>query len=160
MIVYHGGTDSIERPDIGVGRAELDFGKGFYVTDIRSQAESWAMRVADRRQLPPILNVYEMDVEAILKNYRCRVFNEYDKDWLDFIAGNRRGMNLWRGYDMIEGGVADDRVIDTVEAYIAELMSEEMALKRLAMHKPNNQLCLLNQSMVDRYLKYVESIIL
>lgn len=158
MLVYHGGTDIIEKPNVGIGRAYLDFGKGFYVTDIRSQAEGWANRMADRRLLCPILNVYELDIDVIKNNYHCKVFNEYDKEWLDFIAGNRNGLNLWKGYDMIEGGVADDRVIDTIEAYMADLMSEEMALKRLAMHKPNNQLCLLSQALVDTYLKYIESI--
>lgn len=158
MIVYHGGTDVIEKPNVGIGRAHLDFDKGFYVTDIRSQAKSWAKRVADRRLLPPILNVYDLDIDAIKENYNCKIFKEYDKEWLDFIVGNRKGLNLWKGYDMIVGGVADDRVIDTVEAYIAELMSEEMALKRLAIHQPNNQLCLLSQLLVDTCLKYVESI--
>ena len=33
--------------------------------------------------------------------------------------------------------------------------SSDIALKRLAMHQPNNQICLLNQSMTDKYLEYV-----
>ena len=42
MIVYHGGTQRIEHPLVHLGRAGLDFGQGFYVTDIRQQAEDWA----------------------------------------------------------------------------------------------------------------------
>ena len=34
MKVYHGSTQAVEYPLVGVGRENLDFGKGFYVTDI------------------------------------------------------------------------------------------------------------------------------
>lgn len=34
MKVYHGSTQTVEYPLVGVGRENLDFGKGFYVTDI------------------------------------------------------------------------------------------------------------------------------
>lgn len=42
MIVYHGGTQRIEHPLVHLGRAGLDFGLGFYLTDICQQAEDWA----------------------------------------------------------------------------------------------------------------------
>ena len=57
-----------------------------------------------------------------------------------------------KDYDYIEGGVANDRVIDTVNLYLAGLMTQETALARLSEHKPNNQICLLNQSLTDKYL--------
>lgn len=47
MIVYHGSIQSVERPDILHSYRALDFGKGFYVTTIREQAERWAKRKAD-----------------------------------------------------------------------------------------------------------------
>lgn len=34
------------------------------------------------------------------------------------------------------------------------LMSVDVALQRLAQHQPNNQICLLNQSITDKYLIY------
>lgn len=37
IIVYHGGTDKIMHPQSDAGRANLDFGLGFYVTDMLSQ---------------------------------------------------------------------------------------------------------------------------
>ena len=45
-----------------------------------------------------------------------------------------------------------DRVVDTVNLYIAGLMDEETALRRLSEHRPNNQMCLLSQSLTDKYL--------
>lgn len=38
MIVYHGSYCIIENPDISRSRDNLDFGKGFYLTEIKSQA--------------------------------------------------------------------------------------------------------------------------
>ena len=37
MKVYHGSVYTIEQPLANIGRKNLDFGEGFYVTDIKSQ---------------------------------------------------------------------------------------------------------------------------
>ena len=36
--LYHGSSVSVPAPLTGVGRKELDFGPGFYVTSLREQA--------------------------------------------------------------------------------------------------------------------------
>ncbi len=154
IIVYHGGTDIIEKPQCSFGRKNLDFGQGFYVTNIRQQAITWANNVARSRNKVAILNRYKMNREAILKEARCKVFKAYDIEWLEFIVGNRTGQELAKGYDYIEGGVANDRVIDTVNLYIAGLMELNTALRELSKHQPNNQMCLLNQEIIHKYLIY------
>ena len=58
VIVYHGGTEKMECPITKFGRRNLDFGQGFYVTDLRKQAVDWATQVADRRKASPIINRY------------------------------------------------------------------------------------------------------
>lgn len=157
MIVYHGGTDIVKLPLVGVGREELDFGKGFYTSDVLSQAEAWARRLADRRRQVPVVNKYELNLEMAVSRYRYKKFPYYDGEWLDFIVANRNGQALWKQYDQIEGGVADDRVVDTVEAYIAGLIDEAKALERLSYFAPNNQLCITSQQLVDECLSFVES---
>ena len=37
MILYHGGLNKIEKPDITKGRHKVDFGRGFYLTDIKAE---------------------------------------------------------------------------------------------------------------------------
>lgn len=155
--VYHGSTVAIEEPLVNVGRDNLDFGKGFYVTDLKAQAINWAQRMAGRLLATPTLNTYEFDIEKVKLKYKCLCFPQYNIDWLDFIAANRKGKELWRKYDLIEGGIANDRVADTVEAYIAGMMSAEIALERLSQHKPNNQICILRQPIIDNYLKFISS---
>ena len=154
MIVYHGGTEIIEHPICKFGRRNLDFGQGFYVTDIRKQALDWALLMADRRKMEPVLNRYLLHRDAILDEGRCKVFQAYDQDWLEFIVASRRGQPVAEAYDYIEGGVANDRVVDTVNLYMLGLMDINTALARLSQHQPNNQMCLLSQEITDKYLVY------
>ena len=73
---------------------------------------------------------------------------------MEFIVANRQGLNKAADFDYVEGGVANDRVVDTVNLYIAGLIEEDSALKELSKHQPNNQMCILNQEIVTKYLKY------
>ena len=99
LIVYHGGCEVVEHPICKFGRPNLDFGQGFYVTDMRKQAVDWAMQVADRKKLPPVLNRYRLNREAILKEVRCKVFVAYDREWLEFIVASRQGKPVAMDYD-------------------------------------------------------------
>lgn len=160
LTVYHGSVLTIDKPLAKAGRLNLDFGQGFYITDIRKQAERWALRIGVRFGEKPLLNVYQLDKEAILSKYRVLKFDDYNKEWLDFIVASRNGEKPWSEYDVVEGGVANDRVIDTVEAYMIGNMTVEMALGQLAQHQPNNQICLLNQEVINEHLcfMYVEQV--
>lgn len=157
ITVYHGSAIEVSKPLVVLSRPNLDFGQGFYVTNLRQQAERWASRIATRRLANPVLNIYEFDVDVVETEYRYLKFASYDKAWLDFIVANRKGKMLWKDFDVVEGGVANDNVIDTVEDYIRGRMSAEAALVELSKHKPNNQFCILNQEIIDKYLHFVES---
>ena len=154
VVVYHGGTEPIATPICKFGRPYLDFGQGFYVTNLREQAVTWANNMARNRQQAAMLNRYLMNREAILQNMRCKVFEAYDAEWLEFIVGNRGGQNPAEDYDYIEGGVANDRVVDTVNLYTVGLMDLNTALRELSKHQPNNQMCILNQEIISKYFVY------
>ena len=157
MIVYHGGTSIIEHPIVAAGRERLDFGKGFYVTDIKSQAETWADRMQRIREEVGIVNVYEFDISKVQSQFSYYCFEQYDNEWLQYIVANRLGALDIAKYDVIEGGVANDRVIDVVEAYMANLMPLEIALRELSRHQPNNQICIANQKVIDESVSFIES---
>ena len=157
ITMYHGATEIIKVPLCKIGRPRLDFGQGFYVTDLKEQAIKWAQTLADKRAEKPLLNIYQLDKDAILAEAKCKIFTAYDKDWLDFIVGNRQGKNPAKDYDYIEGGIANDRVIDTIKLYIGGVMDEISTLRQLAFHKPSNQICLLNQELTNKYLEYVRT---
>lgn len=162
MKVYHGSTLTVEYPLAGAGRENLDFGKGFYVTDMLTQAERWASIMHLRRpNSTPKVNIYELDVEKISSvEYKWLRFDSYNDDWLDFVVNSRLGKQPWLDYDIIEGGIANDRVFDTIENFMENQITREVALGRLRYEQPNNQICLLNQRLIDECLYFKECITL
>ena len=93
-------------------------------------------------------------IEIYLMQEGYQVFKAYDEEWLEFIVANRSGEDVAREYDYVEGGVANDRVVDTVNLYIAGLIELRSALRELSKHQPNNQMCILNQEILNKYLVY------
>ena len=158
MILYHGGTEAVMQPDCKKGRPDLDFGQGFYVTLLQDQAEGFAKRKARDRKGKSVISVYEFDYENAIKDCAYLNFEFYDEAWLDFVVDSRNGQKPWAQYDVVEGGVANDRVIDTVELYTIGILDKSSALGRLSEHQPNHQICILNQAILDKYLKFVEVI--
>lgn len=157
--LYHGSHMSVPVPLTGVGRRELDFGPGFYVTILRDQAERWARRVCIVRALDtPTITRYEFDEAYLPADVRRLRFDCYDQQWLDFIVSSRRGEEPWKNYDIIEGGVANDQVIDTVEDYYAGRITAEQAIGQLRFAKPTHQMCISSQIIVDRCLRFLDSI--
>lgn len=155
--VYHGGTDVIVHPSCTIGKTSVDFGKGFYVTPIYTQAKEWAQRKASNRKAEPIVNHYSLDFGKLQLEGKGRIFTSYDKEWLDFVVANRMEKYTGPIYDFVQGGIADDRVVDTVKLYMLGFMTIEFAIKRLAMYSPNNQICLKSQCLTDKYLHYEQS---
>ncbi|MCC8070952.1 MAG: DUF3990 domain-containing protein [Bacteroidales bacterium] len=159
MKVYHGSITIVTSPLVKSGRPNLDFGQGFYVTDMQEQAEQWAFRLALRKGVPPIVCCYDLDLESAKEDLRYKHFGAYDLEWLEFVVSNRRGGDAWKAYDIIEGAVANDRVVDTVELYMSNFLSAEEAIQRLRYFSPNNQLCITSQEIVNQRLKYIDSYI-
>ena len=152
QILYHGSNVIVKHPLVNIGRKDLDFGPGFYLTPLLEQASKWAVRIKTiRRAEHAIINIYNFHLPI---NYRIKRFDAYDKEWLDFIVDSRAGKQPWKSFDIVEGGVADDRVIDAVEAYINGYADVEHTLSKLLYHKPNYQICILNQEIVDKYLQF------
>ena len=155
MILFHGSNIVVEKPLVNVGRKELDFGPGFYLTSLREQAERWARRVCViRRSTTPVISRFTFDERNLPADTKRLNLNHYDQEWLDFIVASRRGENVWLGYDIIEGGVANDQVIDTVEDYYSGRITAEQAIGQLKFAKPTHQICISSQEIVDRFLHF------
>ena len=83
-------------------------------------------------------------------------FPRYDSSWLHFIMANRNGQTP-NSYDIIRGGVANNKVFNTLELFFDGLISEEETLGRLKFEKPNHQLCICRQDLMDRLLAFQSS---
>ena len=158
--MFHGSSVEVRNPLAGVGRKKVDFGQGFYMTHVRKQAELWAKAVAGRRPGGvAILNAYRFDEAkaAELAEGRYKKFAQYDLEWLEYVMDSRRGGKLQSRYDVVEGGVANDNVIDTVEDYENGIITVEQALGQLAYKKVNHQICVHSQKIIDECVRFVGS---
>lgn len=153
MELYHGSYCEIKNPNISYSRDSLDFGRGFYLTDIKKQAIEWVDRFI-RRGKRGCINIYTINLEELSTRYKIKKFDSYDMEWLDFILDCRNGSKKYLNYDVVIGGIADDKVYNTIELYEFELITKDEALNRLKYHKPNNQICITNQEILDMYLKF------
>ena len=163
ITLYHGTYLSVPEPLAKIGRKNLDFGPGFYLTQIESQAKDWATIIASRkgRETKAVVNIYHFNIEsAEADTVRIKRFDTYNIEWLNYVVDCRKGKDLSLDYDIVEGGVANDNVIDTVEDYEKGIITAEQALGQLRYKKVNHQICILNQAVIDKYLFYIESITL
>ena len=153
MLIYHASDVIVDKPDTVHSRSNLDFGKGFYATVIKEQAERYAQRFILRNR-KGILNVYEYTPD---ENLNIKSFESYDSEWLDFVAACRMGEDVYKQFDVICGGIANDRVFNTLDLYFSNQMTKEEALKRLVFEKFNQQLCFTNQVTIDKCVTFINS---
>ena len=67
------------------------------------------------------------------------------------------GESIYQQFDVICGGIANDRVFNTLDLYFSNQMTKEEALKRLIFEKPNQQLCFTNQRAIDCCISFIDS---
>ena len=153
MIVYHGSNMIVEYPDIKHSFRALDFGKGFYVTTVKEQAERWARRKADICSTDKaIVTVYNM-----MEDFNELIYKSFEKDlteWIDFVCRCRDEEKDYLEYDVIKGKVANDKVFNTVELYFEQLIDKAEAINRLRYEKPNLQICFRTEIAMEKYLHF------
>lgn len=147
MKLYHGSSVEVSKPDLRHSRSALDFGIGFYTTPIYEQAVKWSSRFKRRGQ-ESIISCYTLKEEE-LQGLQVLQFETYSEEWLDFILTCRREHDT-SDYDVVIGGVANDKVFNTVELYFDGLIDKNEAIKRLRFEKPNAQVCLRSEKALEK----------
>ena len=145
IILYHGSKNIVESPEIRVTKYNKDFYFGFYCTNIEKQAERWATRYGEKGYI----NRYEYTENTELKILK---FEKMTEEWLDFILNCRSGQD-GTDYDLVVGGVANDKVFNTVELYFDGFIDKAEAIKRLQYEKPNLQIAFRTTKALS-YLKF------
>ena len=158
MLLYHGSTMAVRKPIVSRGRGKTDFGKGFYTTTSREQAEKWAQIKRDRMgdEAHSIVSVFELD-DAVLNNpaYHTRHFDGATAEWLDFVVGNRRG-EVHHNFDLIMGPVANDRLYATITLYENGILDANAAIEQLNTHQLFDQLS-FHTTKACKLLTFVET---
>ena len=158
MLLYHGSTMAVRKPIVSRGRVKTDFGKGFYTTTSREQAEKWAQIKRDRMGdgAHAIVSVFELD-DAVLNNpaYHTRHFDGATAEWLDFVVGNRRG-EVHHNFDLIMGPVANDKLYATITLYENGILDANAAIEQLNTHQLFDQLS-FHTTKACKLLTFVET---
>lgn len=158
MLLYHGSTMAVRKPIVSRGRGKTDFGKGFYTTTSREQAEKWAQIKRDRigDEAHAIVSVFELD-DAVLNNpaYHTRHFDGATAEWLDFVVGNRRG-EVHHNFDLIMGPVANDKLYATITLYENGILDANAAIEQLNTHQLFDQLS-FHTTKACKLLTFVET---
>lgn len=153
MIVYHGSNVIVGEPDVEHSYRPLDFGKGFYVTTVKEQAERWARRKADLYGTDKgIVNIYQMKED--LTGLNCKYFEKDLNEWIDFVCRCRDGKNDYLQYDLIKGKVANDKVFRVVDMYYSGIWDKERALKEIKVYSNYDQVAFITQRAIEQLLNY------
>ncbi len=159
MILYHGTTLEIQYPQIIRSEIGRDFGFAFYTTDIKEQAERWALRRAKilnrkgKMKNPAVVNVYEWNKT---ENLAFKEFDDASLEWLDLVVKCRSDVKYRHEYDIVSGKIANDNVGETVSYVLQGIMRKEDAVERLKFEKINNQIAFCTEKALKQ-LAFVKS---
>ena len=155
MILYHGSNIIVNKPQLVSQNRALDFGTGFYTTENKAQAVSFAGRVYRRRKDgASIVSIYEFDKIAAFASCNLLCFDYADEAWLDFVSAHRNRTYKNENYELISGPVANDDVYVTFQLYAAGELSKKEAISRLKIKKLYNQVVFSSERALS-YLQFI-----
>ena len=141
MKLYHGTNVDFDVIDLTKSNKYKDFGQGFYLTDIRSQAEELAAKKSRLFGGYPVIQEYEFD-ESLLSSAELKVlkFDKPSTEWAEFIFKNRnRENNFTHDYDIVIGPIANDGVAYLLGRYEEGTLTIEELSDKLDFKKLNSQ---------------------
>lgn len=156
MRLYHGTNVDFDVIDLTRSNKYKDFGQGFYLTDIRSQAEELAAKKSRLFGGYPIIQEYEFD-ESLLSGTDLKVlkFDKPSAEWAEFIFKNRnRDNNFTHDFDIVIGPIANDGVAYLLGRYEEGTLTIEELSDKLDYKKLNSQYFF----GTDESLKYLKRI--
>jgi hypothetical protein len=140
LILYHGSNQNFDAVDLSKSKDKRDFGRGFYTTTLREQAEDWAQTLFDRYKGDGVF-MYEMELE-IVDGLAVKRYEGFSEEWLLMVKNNRDSGGVQHRFDIVQGPVANDKTARTIALYIAGIITAAEAMERLQSNKVNDQVSL------------------
>lgn len=110
MKLYHGSNVNIDAIDLSCSKPNKDFGRAFYLSSDRHQAEEMAKVKCLQFGGTPTVTTFEVDEEE-LKQLAYKRFEQYTHEWARFVYNNRDDQtNYTHPYDVVFGPIADDYI--------------------------------------------------
>lgn len=175
MLLYHGSYCEVKEPDLTKCAVFKDFGKGFYLTSSKKQAENFistslkkakAQGVIDEAQAYGTVSIFRYSHSEDIADF---IFHDTDANWLHCIISHRKAnvfpavVEEMKKYDIIVGKVADDATNVTLLAYLVgaygTIGSKEadcLCINRLIPERLKDQFCFRTDKGL-KCLSFVES---
>ena len=110
-LLFHGAKSIIDGPiNINVGRANNDFGQGFYTGETYAQAISFVSGFEKS-------SVYYLDFDS--QNLKCKEYH-VDQEWMMTIAYYRGALDKYKNHSLIKKIIKNSRDCDYIIAPIAD----------------------------------------
>ena len=144
-VLYHGSSEIIVSPEIREPNRTLDFGKGFYLTTSREQAERLVRNRMTTVWSKGFVNSYSFDKDILKESLKIKSFGDANDEWVDFVMKNRMMQGFEHDYDIVIGPVADDKVYAQFSLFEGGIISKETLVAELKTYK-----------LADQYLFHTE----
>ncbi|MBO4761911.1 MAG: DUF3990 domain-containing protein [Lachnospiraceae bacterium] len=150
MLLYHGSNTDVKAINLAMCRPYKDFGRGFYLTDLKEQAEKMATRVARLYEGKPVMNVFEIDDDFLTtEGLNVKDFGkEPSEEWARFVMNNRNRRymdysspecNFDDKYDIVIGPIANDDMAVLFRQYENGVLSFENMVSGMIYKETTNQ---------------------
>lgn len=173
LVLYHGSYTAVERPDLNECRKGKDFGRGFYLTSSKKQAERFTRTSIKKALLNGLIPkntkkgfVSSFKIESAF-GLNIYTFDNADEEWLHCVVGHRKygsfpdEISKWEKYDLIIGKIANDNTNLVITAYMDGVYGEvgsdkadRLAISFLEPENLKNQYCFRTEQAIQR-LQYL-----
>ena len=163
LLLYHGSTQIIKKPFLAGGKADNDYGQGFYCTQDKNLAGEWACQ--KKAEGFGYINSYSLDTSDLkflyLNNQKYSVMN-----WLNVLIENRKVDDIQneealdfvkknyaldlKPYDVIVGWRADDSYFSFVRDFLNGAITIQALTRAMRLEKLGNQVVLKSEKAFEK----------
>jgi hypothetical protein len=144
MRVFHGSDVLISQIDLSKGLDFKDFGRGFYVTNIRKHAHKRAIDISTARGTKPVVTEFEY-IESYVRtvNLSIKRFEGISQEWVEFVMMNRNRHidHPAHAYDIVEGPIANDWITRQIERFAKGKISINELIHKVTFGEQTHQIC-------------------
>ena len=175
MLLYHGGYCEVNHPNLAKCAGAKDFGRGFYLTSSREQAQNFintSLKKAKAQGMIDVRQEYGVISTFCYHHYegvKAHIFDGANTEWLHCVVGHRKVntfpviVEQMKQYDIIAGKIADDATNVTILTYlvgaygiIGSQEADDFCIGRLIPERLKDQFCFRTEAGL-KCLSFVES---
>ena len=147
--LFHTGFQVIQKPDINMGRANADFGQGFYLSNDEEFSRRWARNLKGETTY---INVYDLDIGDLQLKHFSR-----GEEWFEYIFNNRRNAaDVLADFDVIIGPIANDTIYDVLGITTSGILTKDKSLAVLKAGPAYEQVVIKTEKALSR-LSFVKA---